>query len=111
MIKPIVLSDDDKSYTLEFDRITVKFAESKGFVIGDVEKYPLTKIYELFFYAFRKHHPKVSKAETDKIIDDWGGIQNIPDGVLERLGQLYIAPFSTLVDEEERKNAGMTVEM
>lgn len=101
-VKPIVLKDNSKKkeYTLEFSRDTVRFAESRGFVPDDVDKYPMTKIYEFFFYAFRMHHPKMSRAETDAIIDDWGGIRGIPDGVLERLGQLYAAPFGTLADEE-----------
>ena len=56
------------------------------------------------------HHKSVSREKTDKIIDGWGGIKNIPDGVLERLGMLYSQPFETLKDEET-KNSKVVVEL
>lgn len=101
-IKPVVLTDKEtkKEYTLEFNRDSIRFAEARGFIPDDVDKYPMTKIYEFFWLAFRMHHPNMSRANTDKIIDDWGGIRNMPDGLLERLGQLYAAPFGALADDE-----------
>ena len=101
-VKPVVLKDGEnkKEYTLEFNRDTIRFAEARGFIPDDVDKYPMTKIYEFFWLAFRMHHPNMSRANTDKIIDDWGGIRNMPDGLLERLGQLYAAPFGALADDE-----------
>lgn len=114
-VKPIVLRmEDGTEYTLEFSRETVRFAEGRGFVIDDVAKFPMTKVYEFFWYAFRMHHKAISREKTDKIIDeDWGGIGGIPAGVLERLGQLYAEPFNTLVDADngEAKNARVTVEL
>ena len=118
-VKPLVLQfkKEKKEYTLEFNRDTIRFAEARGFVPDDVDKYPMTKIYEFFWLAFRMHHPSMSRANTDKIIDeDWGGIRNIPDGVLERLGQLYAAPFGALIEDEtdeekveREKNSNVTV--
>lgn len=117
-VKPVVLKDKKKKkeYTLEFSRDSVRFAESRGFIPDDVDKYPMTKIYEFFFYAFRMHHPSVSRAETDAILDGWGGIRNIPDGLLERLGELYAAPFGALTEDEteeekaeREKNRDVTV--
>ena len=117
-VKPIILKDQEKNteYTLEFSRDTVRFAEARGFIPDEIDKYPMTKIYEFFWLAFRMHHPNMAKANTDKIIDDWGGIQNIPEGLLERLGQLYAAPFGTLTEdetdeekEEREKNRKVTV--
>ena len=102
-IRPLILHDEEAGtdYTLEFSRESVRFAESRGFAIGDVDRFPMTKTYELFYYAFRMHHRNIPREKTDKIIDeDWGGIAGIPDGVLERLGMLYAAPFGTLKDKE-----------
>lgn len=112
-IKPIILHDTENGaeYTLEFNRESIKFAEARGFAIADIDRYPMTKIPELFFYAFRMHHKNVSREKTDRIIfEDWGGIGNIPDGLLERLGQLWAEPFTTLKGEETPKNA-VTVEL
>lgn len=113
-VRPIIIHDhvDDVDYTLEFTRATVKFAESRGFSIDDVAKYPMTKLYELFFYSFRANHKDVARAKTDKIIDEyWGGIGGIPDGVVERLGELYAEPFNATIEDVDVKNKKATVEL
>ena len=111
-VKPIILTDTatgDK-YTLEFNRDTVRFAESRGFVVGDIDKFPMT-IYDLFFYSFRMHHRNVAREKTDKIIDDgFGGIAGIPIPMLDRLMELYNETFGTLYDENE-ENPRMVVEL
>lgn len=110
-VKPIILHDEDNGvdYTLEFNREAIKFAEAHGFNINDVERYPMTKLPELFYYAFRMHHKNVSREKTDRILfDDLGGM---PEGMAERLGALYGVPFEALTSGEEKaKNSRMTVE-
>ena len=112
-IKPITLKDDNNGdiFVLEFDRATVKFAESRGFKISVFEDnvINLSAIEEIFFYAFRKHQPRMSKADTDRILyDKLGGM---PEGMLERLTDLYLVPFTTLMNTEDKaKNGSMTVE-
>ena len=112
-VKPIILHDAEEGvdYTLEFNRDSVRFAEARGFDISDVGKYPMTKIPELFFYAFRMHHKNVSREKTDRILFDYLG--GLPDGMAERLGALYSAPFEALTADEGKasKNARITVEM
>lgn len=105
-VKPIIIHDAENEidYTLEFNRESVRFAEQRGFDIDDVSKYPMTKIPELFFYAFRMHHKGVARDKTDKIIDNYfGGVAGLPDGLLERLGELYAQPFTSLEDKEGKK--------
>lgn len=110
-VKPIILHDTEMGidYTLEFNRESVRFAEMRGFDLDDVAKYPMTKLPELFFYAFRCHHRNISREKTDRILfEDLGGI---PDGMLERLAQLYMKPFECLATkDDEVKNAKVTVE-
>ena len=109
-MKPIVLKSKDTEYTLEFNRESIKFAEMRGFKIDEVSEYPMTKIPELFFYAFRMHHKNVARDKTDKILfEEMGGV---PEGLIERLVELYTEPFETLtVKDEERKNSKWSVEM
>lgn len=112
-VKPIILHDIDNEvdYTLEFNRETIRFAEARGFDIDDVGRFPMTKLPELFFYAFRMHHKNVSREKTDRILfEELGGM---PDGMAERLGALYAAPFEALKpsDGDKAKNSRMTVEM
>lgn len=111
-IKPIVIKSKDEEYTLEFNRESIKFAEARGFKVEDVSNYPMTKLPELFFYAFRMHHKNVARDKTDNILfEELGGI---PEGLLERLAELYMQPFEALTiveDGEERKNSKWSVEM
>ena len=110
-LKPIILRDTETGdeYTLEFNRESIRFAEARGFDINDVAKYPMTKMPEFVWLAFRMHHKNVSREKTDRILfDELGGL---PDGMAERLGALYGAPFEALSSNEEKaKNSRMTVE-
>lgn len=111
-VKPITLTDHETGdvYTLEFDRESVRFAERRGFKTEDIAAYPMTKIPEFFWYAFRMHHKRVSMEEAERILTDKMG--GMPDGMLERLGQLYAAPYEALMSKnaDEEKNGRMTVE-
>lgn len=110
-VAPIVLHDSEegKDYTLEFNRETIVWAEGRGFDISDVGKYPMSKLPELFYYAFRMHHKNVSREKTDKILFDYLG--GMPDGMAERLGALWAAPYEALNAKGDAKNARITVEM
>lgn len=112
-VKPIVLRDkeDGTEYTLEFTRNSVKFAESRGFKIDSIGNAPMSAVEELFFYSFRANHPTVKREKIMKIL--YEDIV-IPEGFVERLIDLYTAPFDVFSeekDDEEIKNARMTVEL
>lgn len=111
-IKPIILKDETNGdvFVLEFDRASVKYAEMKGFNVNVLDAgLNMTVIEELFYYAFRKHQPSKSKIETDKILYD--KLHGMPEGMIERLIELYMLPFNILVQtEDEAKNSTMTVE-
>ena len=110
-VKPIIIHDVDNGidYTLEFNRETIKFAESRGFSMADVDRYPMTKLPELFWYAFRMHHMNVSRQKTDKIFfEDLGGLS---EEVGTRLGELYAVPYNALNGKGTGKNSKVTVEL
>ena len=110
-VNPIKLTmANGEVYTLEFSRESIRFAESRGFDIDEVGKYPLTKVPELFWYAFRMHHMRMSKEQTDRILfDELGGM---PKGMAERLGELYAVPLKSLSQNEDTaKNSKVTVDM
>jgi hypothetical protein len=95
---------------LEFNRESVKFAEDRGFKISEVGDFPITKIPEFFFYAFRMHHKNVPRSKTDEIlVEQLGGLTQ---KALTRLVELYTAPFDCMIaDEDEVKNAKMEIEL
>lgn len=117
-VDPIRLTDNEgviKSpgdvYELDFSRESIRFAESRGFKIDEVTDFPVTRISELFYYAFRKNHRSVSREKTDKFMEVWGGI---PEKVLGRLLELYnqaALSNSIQIDEDAEKNGSVTVEM
>lgn len=108
-VQPIELTDNDtgKTYTLEFNRDTVRRAERNGFSIDDCEKFP-TLCYDLWYYAFLMHHEReIKRKRTDELLDSVGGITDAPDGLFERLGELYAQAYKTLDGDE--KNVKVTV--
>lgn len=112
-VLPMTLTDSEtgEKYKLEFSRESVKFAESRGFSIGEVGDFPMTKLPDLFFYAFRMHNKNVARSKTDKMLFD--DLEGLTAEQIERLVQLYSAPMQALIrdDEADGKNLKMTVEM
>ena len=97
-------------YLLEFDRDSVKFAENRGLKPQTIEgDLGMQEIEELFFCAFRKNHPRLSKAETDRILDK---LKPLPVSMVIRLCELFELPYTELITNDEnleRKNAELTV--
>lgn len=114
-VKPITLKfEDGNTYTLEFSRQTVSDAERDGFDVSLIEAQPMTMIPELFYRAFKMHHPNITKEETDKILfEDLGGFNRV-EGLGKRLNELYFEPFTSLLGEEGKtapKNSKLRVVM
>lgn len=112
-VKPVIIrnSKNNDIYVLEFNRFTVEFAEQRGFDVNELlsGKIMTYRLRELFFYAFRMHHPKITKAETDKLIDEMGGL---PDAMIERLLELYMVTASSIIQtEDSAKNSTLTIEL
>ena len=109
-VKPVILHDveNEKDYTLEFNRDTIKFAEGRGFRMEDVDNFPMTKIPEFFWYSFRMHHPSVSLNQAEKMLDRMGGMG---EALGRRLGELWAVPFEALNSGGEEKNSSVTVEL
>ena len=112
-VNPLRITDNEtgRLYELDFSRESVKFAENRGFKIDEIPVFPVTRIPELFYYAFRKNHKNVARSQTDSLLDDMGGLSSV---VLERLVQLYNqAALTHLIatDEDAQKNVKVTVEL
>ena len=111
MTNPIILTmEDGKEYRLEFDRKTVEYSERMGFNTDDIEHKMMIRVPELFWFAFQKNHPEVTKEQADKILfDELGGVW---DGLTERLVQLYSDAYLSLVNNEGKpKNPKVRVTM
>lgn len=109
-VKPVIIHDTEnsKDYTLEFNRDSIKFAEQRGFKLEDVDNFPMTKIPEFFWYAFRMHHPSFSLNQAEKLLDRMGGMS---EALGKRLGELWVIPFNALNPNGDEKNVSVTVEL
>ena len=113
-VEPIVISfEDGKEYTLEFSRETVSMAERSGFSRGAAGDQMMTFLPDLFFFAFKMHHPTIKREKTDDIL--FNKLQGLTNEELSRLLELFEQPYTTLIhiDEEDdtRKNSRVTVRM
>lgn len=106
---PIVIKDADKKceYTLEFDRDSVRFAEGRGFKLEQVDDFPMTKVAEFFWYAFRMHHKSIAMNQAEEILRQIGGMS---EAIAKRLIDLWVYTYNTL-GSEETKNPNVTVEL
>lgn len=112
-VDPVKITDNEsgKVYVLDFSRDSVVFMESRGFKRDDVIDYPVTKIPELFYYAFRKNHRDVPRNKTNAILESMRGLS---PSLLERLLKLFnqAAMSNTFQEDEDlAKNPNVTVEM
>lgn len=112
-VQPIRITDNDNGnvYELDFCRDSVRFAENRGFKTEDIFDYPVTKIPEFWFYAFRMHHKNMARNQTDVLLDKMGGLT---EQIAARLIALYnqAATSNNIQDEEDlAKNAKVTVEL
>lgn len=91
-VNPIVIDDPDKGkkYTLTFTREVIKEMEEDGFVLNDIDKFPATMIPSMFYWAFMANHMnEVTREDTDKLLEEIGGVGGLPAGFLTRMGELY----------------------
>ena len=113
-INPIKFTDKDtnETYELDFNRESVKFMAVQGFVMDDVVDMIATKGEELWYYAFRAHHRRLSKSQTDKLYEKMGGLT---PKIIKRLMELYQQALMSngIVqdDEELEANPHVAVEL
>ena len=102
-VEPMRFFVDDTEYVLEFNRDTVKYAEDNGFSRKDAEDKMMIRIPELFYYALRMHQPEIKRSQADDLY--FNVLEGLTPGEIERLVDLFNAPYSTLIRTGERKNS------
>lgn len=115
-VNPIKIHDDEtnRTYVLDFNRDSVRFAEDRGFSWDEVGDKPATMIPLIWFAAFRRYEPKIGLDRATKLLEDLGGMK--PAWII-RLRELYDQALVSLIardeadGEETAKNANLTVEL
>jgi len=101
MAKKITITYQDKTYTLEYTRNSVRQMERSGFVLEELDRKPMTMIPAMFAGAFLAHHPFVKQ---DKIEEIYGQLKNKAK-LLETLTEMFGEPYETLIDDSNEGNA------
>lgn len=99
MAKQIIFTYEDKEYTLEYTRRTVKQMEDEGFVARDIDFKPMTLLPALFAGAFKAHHRFVKQEVIDSI---YAAMPNKED-LIGKLAEMYNEPIETLMAEPDKK--------
>ena len=113
-INPIKITDKDtnETYELDFNRESVKFMANQGFVMDDIVDLIAVKGEELWYYAFRAHHRRLSRNQTDNLYEKMGGLT---PQIIKRLMELYqqaLLSNNIVQDEEDLEaNPHVTVEL
>lgn len=116
-LNPIKIKDAETNHTyiLDFNRESVKFAESRGIDWNDIDHMPYTMIELIWYCAFRRYNKNISMEKTTAILERLGGMRR---EWMERLNGLYLQTLSPLIadsekpfTEEDAKNVGMTVSL
>ena len=93
----ITLNYNEKDYTLEYNRQSVRMMESQGFVLEQISEKPVTMIPMMFQGAFIKNHRGLKRAFIDEIYDEVAD----KSGLLNALMEMYAETLSSLTDEKE----------
>ena len=93
----ITLNYNEKDYTLEYNRQSVRMMESQGFVLEQISTKPVTMIPMMSQGAFIKNHRGMKRALIDEIYDEVAD----KSGLLNALMEMYAETLSSLTDENE----------
>lgn len=103
----INLTFEGVSYTLEYDRMTIKMLEKAGFVYEEFMDKPLTNIELAFSGAFIKNHPKIQQTTIDKIYQNCPNKQELIGVLSKMINECY----ETLLSEPNGEQGNATWEV
>lgn len=103
-IMAIKLNYNNKDYTLDFNRATVRQLEAQGFEMGKVTDQPSTMVPMLFMGSFARYHKGIKRNLVDEIYDN---ISNKTD-LLTALLEMYSDTLNDLIGDNEAVEGNVT---
>lgn len=106
MSTKISVSYQDKEYTLEYSRQSVRQMEAQGFVASQVEDKPMTMIPLLVRGAFYKNHRGLPAEKIDEIYDNLANKMGEGEetGFIVELIKMYSETLNTLMDDKKAQS-------
>ncbi len=102
MAKQIAFEYENRSYTLEFTRNSVRTMENNGFRISDIKDKPVSLLPEFFAGAFIAHHKYVKRTLIDKMFEDMSN----KDELIQTLSEMYNETLISLMGGEDEETSG-----
>lgn len=103
----INLTYNNETYTLEFNRMTIKLLEKTGFKYEEFLEQPMTNIELAFTAAFVKNHPKVTQSVVDEIFANCPNKNQLIATISTMINECY---ESLLAEPEEGAEGNVTWE-
>ena len=104
MSTKINITYENRTYTLEYTRETVRTMESMGFIADELFTKPALRIPELFYGAFAAHHRGIKRKDVDRMFN---GLQGRAE-LIQKLVEMYRDTLSTLMDEPDGVEGNVT---
>lgn len=103
----INLTYKGETYTLEYDRMSVKLLEEHGFKLEEFLDKPMSNVELAFTGAFIKNHKKVKQTTVDEIYKELKGKKEL----IAQLQKMISECYDSLFDEPEDDEGNVTWEV
>lgn len=103
-MRKLKLKINDKDYTLEMNRDTIKWLEANGFSIEDFDKKPLTYYDLLWLSLFLVNHRDVNPSLAIKLMDSYKASGKNPVKVIKFAIEEYQSFMNALADIDSMEN-------
>lgn len=110
MSTQIILTYNNKDYTLEYSRNAVRQMEQQGFVLDKLSEQPMTMVPILVYGAFAKNHKGIKRTLVDEIYEHISDkIGDGENGFIHALLEMYAETVQTLTDNTPADEGNMAV--
>lgn len=103
-MRKLKLKINDKDYTLEMNRDSIKWLEMNGFSIEEFDKKPITFYDMLWMSLFLANHKDVNPNLAIKLMDSYKDSNKKPAKVVKFAIDEYQAFMSALTDIDSEEN-------
>ena len=107
-MRKLKLKINDRDYTLELNRLSIKWLEANGFSITDFENKPLTYYDLLWTSLFLVNHPDVNLNLAIKLMETYSKNYDVSE-IIKFAIEEYTSFMSALTDTKLKKNPNIEI--
>lgn len=107
-MRKLRLRINDKDYTLEMNRLSIKWLEANGFSVEDFDRKPVTYYDLLWTSLFIVNHKDVNSNLAIKLLETYEKENNVAS-VIKFAIEEYSAFMSALADTNSKKSENLEI--